>query len=325
MTSKDFLPDLQEHVCRRMEASLRRDYPERFVEGDTSQPFDKSYASAVDGRLYIHKTAHLSYSAYDGRKGDDIVWPSCDKANIMLLNPQHSTAGSHPFIYGKVLGIYHINVVYVKGFQDLPPRRLDLLWVRWYRWHGMSAENRGLDTVAFPPVTEPGSFGFIDPGDVLRACHIVPRFPGRPPAPAESLSRKAQDAADYPTYFVNRYVKEVAMFRLLSYVELRFADRDMFMRYHWGYSVGHCYSHGVTLPPSLAVVPPVNSPARSANAASRTNQREEVEVDAADEDQPELPCNPADEMVFERSDVESSEEEEEDQDMDDPASDYEEE
>jgi hypothetical protein len=203
---KEFLPNLQEHVRCRMDNVLRREHPERFAEA--AQPIDKSYLSVVNSRIYTHKTAHLVYSAYDGRRGDDIIWPSCEKANIMIINPHRSSTEDHPFLYGKVLGVYHLNVVYVKGFQDLPPQRLDFLWVRWYHWQGRSAGPRGLDVVTFCPVTEAGSFGFVDPGDVIRACHIIPRFPAflnKPPARLqESLSEKAQDKADYDAYFVNR-------------------------------------------------------------------------------------------------------------------------
>jgi hypothetical protein len=187
-----------------VDATLRQEHPERFVNG--VEPIDIDYLSVVDLRIYSHKTAHLSYASYDRRTGDDIVWPSCAKANIMVLNPRHTpvSQGEHPFLYGKVLGIYHLNVVYVKGFQDLPPMRLDFFWVRWYCWEGKSSPHHGLDIVAFPPVTQLDSFGFVDPGDVLRACHIIPRLIEGPAAPKESLSASAEDATDHPVYFINR-------------------------------------------------------------------------------------------------------------------------
>lgn len=185
-----------------MEATLRQQHPDRF--GDKVEPIDINYLAVLDCRIYTHKTAHLSFASYDGRCGDDIVWPSCEKANIMMLNTQRSSDEEHPFVYCKVLGIYHVNVIYAKGFQDLPPTRIDLFWVRWYHWEGMSNKDRGLDIVSFPPVAQPGSFGFVDPGDVLRACHVIPRFPGRPQVPEESISGIAQDAMDYPAYFINR-------------------------------------------------------------------------------------------------------------------------
>ncbi|KIJ32273.1 hypothetical protein M422DRAFT_184757 [Sphaerobolus stellatus SS14] len=66
-------------------------------------------------------------------------------------------------------------------------------------------------------------FGFIDPANVIRACHLIPAFhfgqadllcPG-----SVGHNNKADDM-DYVHYYVNRFV-----------------DRDMFMHYfgggHW--------------------------------------------------------------------------------------------
>lgn len=193
-----------------MEPFLQTEIPQRFAL--MREPMDKSYISFVDGRIYTHQTLQIWYSAYDTREEDDIIWPSGLKANIMLPNPSFPTAKDHPFIYGKVLGIYHANIVYVKGFQDLRPKRLDFLWVRWYSWQGKSSERQGLDTIAFPPVTQSGAFGFVDPGHVLRACHIIPRFPVASSFPfmpsvlQVGKSQMAGDVHDYAAYFVNRSV-----------------------------------------------------------------------------------------------------------------------
>jgi hypothetical protein len=189
-----------------MEPLLQKQHPERFFAlGET---MDKSYVSFVEGRIYTHQTFQLWYTAYDTRDCDDMVWPSGLKANVMLPNPDVSA--DHPFIYGKVLGIYHANVVYVKGFQDLPPQQFDFLWIRWYVWQEPSLGTRGLDVVAFPPLTQPGAFGFVDPGHVLRACHIIPRFPVASSFPympwslQVGKSQMAADVGDYTAYFVNR-------------------------------------------------------------------------------------------------------------------------
>jgi len=40
---------------------------------------------------------------------------------------------SHHFLYARVLGAYHANVIYTgPGIRDYNARRFDFLWVRWY-------------------------------------------------------------------------------------------------------------------------------------------------------------------------------------------------
>jgi len=33
-----------------------------------------------------------------------------------------------------------------------------------------------LDTVRFVPMADEDVFGFVDPADVLRGCHVIPSF-----------------------------------------------------------------------------------------------------------------------------------------------------
>ncbi|KAH6897569.1 hypothetical protein BKA70DRAFT_1116140, partial [Coprinopsis sp. MPI-PUGE-AT-0042] len=136
----------------------------------------------------------------------------------MVINPDfdpHLAGTQHPFRYAKVIGIYHAKP-YFPGFQ---PSRVDVLWVHWYEVidHGRHFE---LDRLRFCPTTSPDSFGFLDPSEVIRAVHIPPQFSsglasGTPPSGVmqEQLWRY---------YYVNR-----------------FADRDLFMRYLWGFAIGH--------------------------------------------------------------------------------------
>jgi hypothetical protein len=124
-----------------------------------------------------------------------------------------------------VIGAYHANVIYTgPGMVDYHARRLDFLWVRWYEVvdPASSGWSRSrLDVVKFPPMREDDSFGFIDPKDVLRACHILPAFrlaigkdkdedgdgekyqEKRHPN-GVGISRCAKDGKDYKKYFVGR-------------------------------------------------------------------------------------------------------------------------
>jgi hypothetical protein len=59
---------------------------------------------------------------------------------------------------------------------DNKPRHFDSLWVRWFEVVDTISSgwsNSTLDMVYFPSMHRNGSFGFVDPRDVLRGCHIL--------------------------------------------------------------------------------------------------------------------------------------------------------
>lgn len=111
------------------------------------------------------------------------------------------------YIYARVLGAYHANVRYTGlGMLDYKPRRIDFLWVRWYeikRGGTDSWRDSELPMVSLPPLASHSAFGFIDPSDVLRACHIIPSFArGLVHDDGIGLSRRARDEEDYKAYYV---------------------------------------------------------------------------------------------------------------------------
>lgn len=80
------------------------------------------------------------------------------------------------------------------------------------RWYRLVDVNRGgwaarrLDRVRFMPINSPDAFGFVDPADILRSCHIVPVFArGRLYANGlKGISLSAGDSNDWAEYYVNR-------------------------------------------------------------------------------------------------------------------------
>ncbi|KAG2152644.1 uncharacterized protein EDB93DRAFT_1070865, partial [Suillus bovinus] len=102
----------------------------------------------------------------------------------------------------------------------------DFLWVRWYQHVDVdegSSWHTPLDHIFFPPMAEPDMFGFVDPNDILRCCHVIPQFTqGLRCLDGRSVSHCAQDKLDWRYYYINHFV-----------------DRDMFMCYQWGLGVGH--------------------------------------------------------------------------------------
>jgi hypothetical protein len=149
----------------------------------------------------------LNYTTYDVRRDDDVIHPTSSHCNIMVLNPSCSSA-EHPFWYARVLGIYHSNVIYT-GTEviDYQPQQLHFLWVRWYQIEDIPAgwDARRLDRLRFPSIHDTNSFGFLDPADVLRSCHIAPVFTlGKVHADGSGISRHAHDGKDWKSYYVLR-------------------------------------------------------------------------------------------------------------------------
>ncbi|GBE90070.1 hypothetical protein SCP_1800920 [Sparassis crispa] len=231
--------------------SARRDHDSVFFKGD---------------RMYEHHILKVNYTTYDVRRSHDIINPSTDNRDILLLarfDDLEDATSMHPFLYARVLGIYHVNVVYTgTGMADYTPRRLDFLWVRWFQYVGDSRNwsQHKLDTVEFPPMADEETFGFIDPDDVLRACHIIPTFKGgKIHADEIGLSHCANDAEDWRFYHVNRFV-----------------DRDMLMRYHRGLGIGHVHADGPT-PIVLSAV--CTNPLEGSNDISDSGMSVDIEAD----------------------------------------------
>jgi hypothetical protein len=95
--------------------------------------------------------------------------------------------------------------------RDDKPRCFDFLWVRWFEVVDVASSgwsNSTLDAVHFPPMHHNGSFGFVDPRDVLRGCHILPAFAkGKRQADGVSVSRCAKDGMDYHMYCIRQYLQ----------------------------------------------------------------------------------------------------------------------
>jgi hypothetical protein len=199
---QDFLPKLKRHLLNRILLTLD-------IEDQTN--CSPTSVLIKHDRLYSHNIMRINYTTYDVRRRQDTVSPSTSHCNVMVLanRDDHQGLNFHPFRYARVLGIYHANVVYVgPGMTGYEPRRMEFLWVRWYHLEptnstGWSAHK--LDRIRFPPIAEDDSFGFIDPSDVLRSCHIIPAFACKKVhEDNKGLSRCARDLLDWVSYYVNR-------------------------------------------------------------------------------------------------------------------------
>jgi hypothetical protein len=198
------VPKLQRHLLPRIKKILA------VKEGPAGSvtPGDIDWTCVVfkSQRIYNHRTMRLRYTTYDLRREEDLIRPQSAKANIMVLNPEFPGESEddwvHPFRYGRVLGLFHANIIYVgPGNHDFSPRRMDFLWVRWYRF---KAHGNGFTVISFPDVSDPSSFGFLDPADVCRACHVIPKFSEGQTKDQVGESRLSRDHEDYLSYIVNQ-------------------------------------------------------------------------------------------------------------------------
>lgn len=217
---------MKEHLLPRIQAALRQEAESRPDQSSVRTTSNNEYFRHFDGNerdfvllnkdlIYHHKLIRFHFTTYDVRRGTDIINPGTSRCNVMLLADQVDDATDssnlHHFLYARVLGAYHANVIYTgPGIRDYEPRRFDFLWVRWFEVVNPASsgwEASKLDSVRFPPLCEEASLGFVDPKDVLRGCHIIPAFAkGRRHQNGVGVSRCAKDGNDYRLYYVGRYV-----------------------------------------------------------------------------------------------------------------------
>ncbi|KAJ3504239.1 hypothetical protein NMY22_g17988 [Coprinellus aureogranulatus] len=236
----DFIPKLKRHLLRRIVEMLG--YRPDSVPG--SQFYNVVLA---DDRIYKHRLLRVYYTTYDVRRAEDVIHIDTPQCNVMVLNGDYrkeTWESEHPYLYGKCLGAYHANVSFVgflpDGTRNYEERRIDFVWVHWYKHIPASAEF-SLERLALLPLDDPTALGFIHPADILRGVHIIPRFSAnKKPAHPESrwVGVKVQEDT-WNEYYINR-----------------FADRDLFMRFQYGMSVGHTYMHGDFPPPKVPCIPP---------------------------------------------------------------------
>lgn len=158
----------------------------------------------------------INFTTYDVRRGEDVVHMDTPQCNVMLLNgcfKKDTGEKEHQYLYGKVIGIFHANVSYVgtlpegaNPYADSRFHRMDFTWIHRYNFCGSTTEFK-LDQVSMVPISSSNAFDFVDPADIVRAVHLIPRFSAGkldPQIPRSPLS--AVDEESYEAYFINRCV-----------------------------------------------------------------------------------------------------------------------
>ncbi|KAF5366078.1 hypothetical protein D9757_012372 [Collybiopsis confluens] len=167
--------------------------------------------------MYVHKVLRVNYTTYDQRRCQDSINPRTH-SDIMLSSPDDAN-DDEPYLYARVIGIYHVEASLMKDAKHSAPKRVDFLWVRWYGslpqrpcW-----KSRRLPQIGFVDSSDDEAFGFVDPTQVIRAVHLLPNFEvGKYSMMlGPSIARRAdEEDMDYLRYYINI-----------------FADRDMMTRF----------------------------------------------------------------------------------------------
>ncbi|KIJ11320.1 hypothetical protein PAXINDRAFT_15787 [Paxillus involutus ATCC 200175] len=242
--AEDFIQKLKFHILprlREIHSNLKSTSQELTPNLLVSSSYSDSPPSEAHGlltsvifkanRIYRHPLLHINYTTYDLHRETDVVNPSTDHRDIMLLAQPDSSGGSrsHRFCYAHILGIFHANIIYTgPESRDYQAQRLEFLWVHWFELVDQAArwENGRLDTIKFVPMHDPDAFRFINPADILRASHVIPALmSGRACSDGVTISINTHDGDDWNCYYINRFV-----------------DRDMVMRYYWGLGIRHMYA-----------------------------------------------------------------------------------
>ncbi len=181
----------------------------------------------------------MNYTTYDVRRAQDSVNPRTHP-HIMLLSPpsdssdgesnaddSDSTSDGHPFLYARVIDIFHVNVHPLTSAGG-PLIRVDILWVRWLSLDALAPG--GFNVKRYPRIefskdmdgSDP-AFGFVNPQDVLRGAHLIPVFACKRtkdllgPSAAARVGPEYSDLqvadmdTDFRYYYVNMYVRQPAL------------------------------------------------------------------------------------------------------------------
>lgn len=156
----------------------------------TTEFSDEERAGLViqQDRFYTHKTLRVNYGTYNLRRTYDTL--NVRNADVMVLvdddDGEEGGDRRHPYGYARILLIGHVFVKYngpnqgrAGVFADGRFHRMDVLRVRWFGLDSSQEfgwKTRRLPRLSLLPPDEVESYGFLDPVDVIRGCHILPSF-----------------------------------------------------------------------------------------------------------------------------------------------------
>src|ERR1700742_1614243 len=157
----------------------------RAYQGDTYGDFnddDCNHIRIIGEKIFSVGTLRVNYTTYDIRRDYDHINPKIHP-DIMVEAPEDDIGGAR-FWYARVIGIFHANIQSTHpDIQDGTARKIDFLWVRWFGTEPDYISGFGvtrLPKIGFIPSDDDFAFSFLDPGQVIRGCHLIPVFAENP-------------------------------------------------------------------------------------------------------------------------------------------------
>ncbi|KAF8888955.1 hypothetical protein CPB84DRAFT_1620607, partial [Gymnopilus junonius] len=198
----NFLPDLKDHILGCL---LGLDHDQIFTDDE------RNCLHIIGNKLYDHGTLRINYTTYDMCRSQDSINPKMHP-DILMLAPT-SNENSHPYLYGRIIAIYHVEVTHALLSPHV--QRIDFVHVRFFKLdQGFTGgfATRRFHRLTFVNSSEADAFGFVDPAQVIRGVHIIPAFayPTTDELLGQSIVRRYVDAecsdTDWEYYYVNMFV-----------------------------------------------------------------------------------------------------------------------
>lgn len=214
---QDFLPKLKQNILPRLLSRVKAAHedPENCLIPEAADCDANRAVVIKDDRIFMHNIFRVNYTSYDVRRLQDVINARSTHCNIMVLCDTHNDSSSSHFRYGRVIGTYHVKAIYTgPGMKNHYSHPFEFLWVRWYDEVGQAGtgwQHSRLNRLRFAPLNDNDAFDIIDPADVLRGCHVLPRFSlGPRHSDGVGLSPLAQDSSDWTEYYINRSVIQLS-------------------------------------------------------------------------------------------------------------------
>jgi len=176
---------------------------------------DRAHITVVSNTLYRHKTLQLKYTMYDMLEGLDKVYQR-HYPDIMVLSDDEE----HPYMYGRALDFFHVNVRNNGPNSFLPPEGEDpmvqMAWVHWFKLNKPLTVS-GFNSLRYPSISfyeshDPDAFGFVHPDEIIRVVHLIPSFRSGQTSDYLSVASRARPETklqDWEHFEVNVYVTRV--------------------------------------------------------------------------------------------------------------------
>ena len=117
-------------------------------------------------KVYWHRTLRINYTTYDLCRMQDSLNPRTH-ADIMLLSPDNDSKDKHPYVYARIVGLFHTDFSYSNTrTAHRTYTRLDIAWIRWFQMdssHSSGFTLKRLPRLQFLQHSDSGAFSFIDP------------------------------------------------------------------------------------------------------------------------------------------------------------------